>query len=174
MSTPAPETEFGFSYEYGLDIYDATSEAWLPFRFPTGINPQVTPVTTDAATYDDLGSPNEAKLSESWTADATVQQHRLADGSYLPEVEVLLALTKPDAVGNAAVGRFRWYDKPAAGPANPDDAYEGLATVTVNRGNTDNQGVGSWTVTLTGKGRRIQIENPWEGWGPIDGDGEGE
>lgn len=164
-------TELGFSYEYGLDIWNGT--AWLPFRFPTGINPQVSPVTADGATYDDLGSPNEKKLSESWTADFTVQQHRLSTGAYLPEVEALLALTKPDAVGNAAVGRFRWYDKPASGEPNPNDAYEGYATVTVNRGATGNNDIGSWSISLAGKGRRVQIENPWAGWDPEEEEPEG-
>jgi hypothetical protein len=157
-------TEYGFGYEYGIDVWDPVTSGWLPFRFPTGINPQATPVTADGATYDDLGSPNEAKLSESWSLDFNVQQHRLADGSYLPEVQRLIDLTKPTATGNAAVGRFRWYDKPAAGLPNPNDAFEGDATVTMNRGNTDNQGIGSWAVSLAGKGRRRQIENPWTGW----------
>ncbi|MDO5500423.1 MAG: hypothetical protein Q4F67_12175 [Propionibacteriaceae bacterium] len=160
MSTPT--TEFGFSYEYGLDIFK--NGQWLPFRFPTGINPTVSPVTEDAATYDDLGAPNAIKTSESWSADFQVQQHRLADGSYLPEIEALLELTKPDANGNAAIGRFRWYDKPANGTPNAEDAYEGRATVTVNRANTGNSGIGAWSVSLTGNGRRIQIANPWQGW----------
>ncbi|WP_435298538.1 phage tail tube protein [Timonella sp. A28] len=161
-------TEYGFGYEYGLDIFDPVSGQWLPFRFPTGINPQSTPVTSDGATYDDLGAPREVKLSESWTADFQVQQHRLANGSYLPEVEALMALTKPSATGAKAVGRFRWYDKPAAGLPNPQDAYEGDATVTLNRGNTDNSGIGAWSVSLAGLGRRRQIENPWLGWGVAD------
>ena len=168
------DTELGFSYEYGLDIYDEVKAEWLPFRFPTGINPQVALVTVEAATYDDLGSPNQAKTSESWTADFTVQQHRKSNGSYLEEVELLLSYTKPDVVGNAASARFRWYDKPAAGTANSDDAYEGYATVTVNRAQTGNSDVGAWSVTLTGKGRRKQITNPWTGWGDGEGEGEGE
>lgn len=156
------ETEFGFAYEYGLDINLGDSETpdWQPFRFISALDPQVTPVTQDAATYDDLGAPNEVKTSESWTASFTVQQHRLDDGSYMPEVEALLALAAPDAVGRAATGHFRWYDKPAAGDPNPDDAFEGRATVQVNRGETGNEGIGGWSVTLTGQGRRKQIENP--------------
>ena len=162
-------TEYGYSYEYGIDVWiPGASEGageWQPFRFPTGIDVQTTPVTQPAATYDDLGAPNEVKLSESWTASFSVQQHRLADGSYLPEVEQLLVLAGPTANGNAASGLFRWYDKPATGEPNKDDAYEGDALVTLNRGETGNDGIGSWAVTLTGQGRRRQIENPWKGWG---------
>lgn len=160
MSTITPE--FGYSYEYGLDI--KSGDTWLPFRFPTGINPQVSSVTEDAATYDDLGAPHQVKLSESWTADFSVQQQRLADGKYLPEIEALRALTEPDATGSLAVGTFRWYDKPASGIPNPDDAFEGEATVQVNRGNTGNAGIGAWSITLTGVGRRRKIANPWTGW----------
>ena len=155
-------TEFGFSYEYGMDIKSGST--WLPFRFPTGIGVPVTPTLAASQTYDDLGSANDTKISESWTASLTVQQHRLADGKYLPEVEALKALTEPGVNGQAAVGTFRWYDKPAEGTANPDDAYEGDATVQFERGETGADGIGSWNVTLTGKGRRRKIANPWEGW----------
>lgn len=162
-----PTTEFGFSYEYGLDIFDPTTEEWLPFRFPTGLAPTADPVTADAATYDDLGSPNETKLSESWTMGGTVQQHRLESGEYLPEVELLKSYTEPDATGQKATGTFRWYDKPAEGAPNPTDAYEGDATVAFSRGETGNNGIGSWNFTLTGKGRRRQIDNPWTGWDSV-------
>jgi len=155
-------TEFGFSYEYGVDINLGDSETpdWQAIRFISAVDPQVTPVTQDAQTYDDLGAPNEVRTSESWTLGFTVQQHRLEDGSYLPEVEALLALAAPDAVGNAATGEFRWYDKPAEGDPNEDDAFEGSATVQINRGETGNDGIGGWAVTLTGRGRRRAIENP--------------
>lgn len=156
-------TEFGFSYEYGIDINTGTTAApvWTPIRFPSAIDPQSTPITQDAATYDDLGSPNAVKLSESWTAGFTIQQHRLGTGKYLPEVEKLLELGGPDAVGNSATGEFRWYDKPANGVPNPDEAYQGRATVQINRQNTGNDQIGGWTVTLTGQGRRTQIANPY-------------
>lgn len=155
-------TEFGFSYEYGVDINLGDSETpdWQPIRFISAVAPQVTPVTQPAQTYDDNGAPNNVKLSESWTLGFTIQQHRNADGSYLPEVEGLLALAAPDAVGRMATGHFRWYDKPAAGEANEDDAFEGRATVEVNRGETGNDAIGGWSITLTGQGRRDQIINP--------------
>lgn len=78
----------------------------------------------------------------------------------MPEVEALLALAAPDAVGSRATGSFRWYDKPAEGEPNADDAFEGDATVQINRGETGNDGIGGWSVTLTGRGRRRAIENP--------------
>lgn len=155
-------TEFGFSYEYGVDVNLGSKETpdWQPIRFISAVDPQATPVTKDAQTYDDKGAPNEVRTSESWTLGFTIQQHRTDDGSYLPEVEALLALAAPDAVGNAATGQFRWYDKPAEGAPNPDDAFEGDATVQINRGQTGNDDIGGWSVTLTGRGRRRQIENP--------------
>ena len=158
-------TEFGFSYEYGVDIQLMVAgtppvPTWQPIRFISAVDPQVSPISQDAATYDDLGSPNAVKLSESWTLSFTIQQHRLTDGSFLPEVEALLALTKPDAVGNLATGTFRWYDKPASGTAHADEAYEGDGTVQMNRQQTGNDQIGGWSVTITGRGRRRQITNP--------------
>ena len=157
MSIPA--TEFGFSYEYAVDVQTA-ADTWQTIRFISAVDPQVTPVTEDAATYDDNGAPNSVKLSESWTLGFTIQQHRNTDGTYLPEVEAIMALTEPGAVGNAATGTFRWYDDPSDGTPNPDEAFEGDGTVAVTRGNTGNSGIGSWSVTVTGQGRRRKIPNP--------------
>jgi hypothetical protein len=163
------ETEYSYSYEYGMDILIPPTSGtgpgqFQPFRFPTGLTVTVDPVTKDAATYDDLGAPHEVKLSESWTGSGSLQGHRLSDGKYLPEVEALLALTKPNAVGKTAIGTFRWYDKPQDGTPNPSDAYEGDATVKMTRGETGNDGIASWNFELKGVGRRRQIENPFTGW----------
>lgn len=159
MSTP-PTTEFAFSYEYGVDIRLESGE-WQPIRFISAVDPQVQPVTQDAATYDDLGSPNQVKLSESWSLAFTVQGQRLKEGGYLPEVEALLALTRPSAVGQASTGKFRWYDKPAEGKPNPDDAFEGDGSVQMNRLQTGNDQIAGWSITVTGQGRRRQITNPY-------------
>jgi hypothetical protein len=164
VSTPIT-TELGFSYEYSVDINIGTLAApeWQTIRFISAVDPQVTPVTQDAATYDDKGAPNQAKTGESWTLGFTVQVHRIvddADGAYLPEVEALLALTHPDKTGNAAVGNFRWYDDPALGTPNKNDAFSGLGTVQVTRQNTGNDQLGSLAVTVTGQGRRTKITNP--------------
>lgn len=154
-----PTTEFGFSYEYAVDVKTG-EDTWQKVRFISAVDPQVTPVTQDAATYDDLGAPNMVKTSESWTLSFTVQQHRTSTGEYLPEMEAILALVDPDAVGNAATGTFRWYDNPAAGTPNPDEAYEGDGTVQVTRAQTGNDAIGAWNVTVTGQGRRRKIANP--------------
>lgn len=165
MSEPPvtpPETEFGFAYEYALDINLGTELVpnWQQIRFNSGIDPQVTTLTEDGATYDDKGSPHPVRTGESWIINTTIQQHRLSTGDYLPEVEALKALTEPDARGSAAVGHFRWYDNPASGEPNEDDAYEGRGTVQINRGQTGNTGIGAWSVTITGQGPRTQITNP--------------
>lgn len=158
-------TEFGFSYEYAVDINLGTAESpnWQQIRFISAVDPQVTPVTQDAATYDDLGSPNAVKLSESWTLGFSVQVQRQSSGGFLPEVEKLLALAGPDSVGNQATGHFRWYDDPATGIPSDNDAFEGRGTVQVSRGQTGNDQIGAWSVTITGQGRRTSITNPLNG-----------
>jgi len=155
-------TELGFSYEYAVDINLGTTAEpdWRFIRFSSAIDPQVTSVTQDGATYDDDGAPHPIKTSESWTLGLTVQLHRQADGTFLPEVEKLLALAGPEAVGNAATGHFRWYDDPTGWEPNPDEAYEGRGTVAVTRQNTGNDQIAGLTVTVTGQGRRTRISNP--------------
>lgn len=158
----------GFSYEYGLDIDLGTpgSPVWQPIRRGSAIVPTVTPVMANAQTYDDFGADNQSRTAENWALALDVLVNRLSStGLYTPEVEALKALTEPDALGDLAIGHFRWYDKPAAGPANPGDAYEGYATVALDRKNSGNADVGTWGVSLTGVGKRVKIVNPFTGWG---------
>lgn len=160
MSTPA--TELGFSYEYAIDINLGTAEAptWQQIRFCSAIDPQVTSIEQDGATYDDNGAPHPIKVGESWTLGCTVQAQRQADGSYLPELEKLLEHAGPESVGKAAAAHVRWYDDPVDQNPNPNEAYEGHGTVTVTRAQTGNDQIGSWGITITGQGRRKRIPNP--------------
>jgi hypothetical protein len=180
-------TALGFSYEYGLDVNVATFDApvWQPVRRISDFNPSVTPVTQDAQTYDDFGAPNADKSSENWTLAHTVLGNRsLTTGLYLPELEAILARTGPEAVGEAAILHLRYYHKPVTGTPNPNDAFEGFATVAATRQNTGADGaVERHSITYTGKGPRKRIANPFAGWGVTEpvvaaatpaGAGEGE
>ncbi|MGV8972913.1 MAG: phage tail tube protein [Rhodoglobus sp.] len=164
--SPAPlpnGTQIGMSFEMGVDINVGTEAVpvWLPIRRPTAIDPNVTPKLVDVQTYDDNGADNQDRISESFVLAFGLQVNRnMTTGLYLPEAEKLKSYTEPAAIGALAVAQVRWYDKPAAGAANPNDAYMGYCTVGLTRasGNAD---VGSWSVTLTGKGARTQIANPY-------------
>lgn len=163
MSTPT--TEYGFSYEYAVDIdtdTTGTTPAFQQVRYISNVNPQRTSVTQSGQTYEDLGAPNDVVVSESWTLSFDVQQHRDATtGAYLPEVAALMTAAEPDATGTKALLPVRWYDNPASGTPNPDDAWQGNGTVTINRGATGADGaIGVWNVTVAGKGRRTKITNP--------------
>lgn len=166
MAEPTPDTELGFSYEYGIDIYipptGGTGEGtWQPVRFASAINPTVTFKEEDGATYDDLGADHPIRTGETPQLDFYAQQHRLEDGKFMPEIEVLLAATRPDALGNKGVVKARYYDKPVSGTPNADEAYELTATVSsFARANTANSGLGGWNFTLKGQGPRRKITNP--------------
>jgi hypothetical protein len=161
----------GHSYEYGLDVdTSATSTpAWQVVRRISNLAPGVTPITQSAQTYDDFGSPNADKTGESWTLGFSVNVNRsTSTGLYTPEVEAILAKEKPAAKGADAVLHVRYYHKPESGTPNPNDAYEGYATVSVSRANTAADGaVEVLNSTLTGKGPRTEIANPFTGWGAV-------
>jgi len=159
-------TSLGFSYEYGVDINTGTvgSPAWQPIRRISAVAPSVTPITSDAQTYDDFGAPNDQKTSESWSLAFSVLVNRLTSGLYSDEVEKLKAYTEPDAVGTSSIAHVRWYDKPVSGTANAGEAYEGFAYVSIERAKTGNAETGTWSVTLTGQGKRTKIANPFTGW----------
>ena len=158
--TPAQEkTQLGFSYEYAVDIWDGTK--WQPVRFISAVNPQVSAKEEDGATYDDAGADHPIRVGETVQLDFYIQQHRLESGAYLPEVELLLAATQPDALGTKSSVKVRYYDKPVGTQkANSNEAYELTATVTMQRANTANSGIGGWNITLKGQGSRHKVANP--------------
>lgn len=163
-------TALGRSFEYGLDVNVAPigqPKDWRRVRRISGFQPSPTPKTFDAQTYDDEGADNAEVTGWSWALAFTVQVNRdIATGVYLPEVEAILARTRPGAVGEGAIIEVRWYHKPSVGAANPTDAGQGFATVAVTRQNTGPNGeVEALAVTLTGKGTAEQITNPFTGWG---------
>lgn len=154
-------TQYGFSYEYGVDIQ--IENRWQPIRFISSVNPTVSPKEVDAATYDDNGADHPVRVGETPSLSFYVQMHRLNNGKFLPEVETLLAATRPDAVGANGTVKVRYYDKPVSGTSNPDEAYELIATVSAERAATGNAELGGWNFTLNGQGQRKKITNPAPG-----------
>jgi hypothetical protein len=163
---PAGST-LGHTYEYGIDVNLGTEAIpiWQLCRRISDFQPNITPITEDSATYDDFGSPNADKTGESWTVAFSILGNRSSStGLYPAELEAILDRTKPSAKGEAAVLHVRYYHKPESGTPNPDDAFEGFATVGIQRANAGNTGVEKRTITLTGKGPRTEITNPFAGW----------
>lgn len=157
-SATTEPTQYGFSYEYGVDI--ELSDEWKPIRFISSVNPTVSPKEVDAATYDDNGADHPVRVGETPSLSFYVQMHRLTDGQFLPEVEQLLAATRPNAVGSLGVVKVRYYDKPVNHNPNPQEAYELTATVSAERAATGNAELGGWNFTLNGQGARKKIVNP--------------
>ena len=157
-SATTEPTQYGFSYEYGVDIQ--IENRWQPIRFISSVNPTVSPKEVDAATYDDNGADHPVRVGETPSLSFYVQMHRLNSGKFLPEVEELLAATRPGAVGSDGVVKVRYYDKPVAGTPNPDEAYELIATVSAERAATGNAELSGWNFTLNGQGPRKSITNP--------------
>ena len=157
-SATTERTQYGFSYEYGVDI--KISNEWQPIRFISSVNPTVSPKEVDAATYDDNGADHPVRVGETPSLSFYVQMHRLETGKFLPEVETLLAATRPDAVGSLGVVHVRYYDKPVNSLPNPNEAYKLLATVSAERAATGNAELGGWNFTLNGQGPRVKVDNP--------------
>ncbi|MDK6240167.1 hypothetical protein QP400_00425 [Winkia sp. UMB3158] len=158
--------KLGMSYEYGLDVdlaYPEETPNWQPLRFATKIAPDADPNEKDAATYDDLGADHPINVGDKWSVDLEVRQYRLPDGSYLPEIEKFRNAAMPGKRGKEATVHVRYYDKPAGGPGNPTEAYEGLVTVKFNRGADGVADIGGHSIKCKGLGPRTPIKNPWDG-----------
>lgn len=168
-AVPLPAgTTLGKSFEYGLDVNLGTYAApvWQPVRRISGFQPTPTATTQDAQTYDDLAAQNQEVTGWSFALAFNVQVNRsITTGLYLPEIEAILARTKPSAKGELAVLDVRWYHKPESGAPNPNDAGRGFAIVAYTRQNTGPNGeIEVLSVTLTGKGSYEEITNPFTGW----------
>lgn len=167
VELPAGYT-LGKSFEYGLDVDTSATDTptWQPVRRISGFNVTPTPTTQDAQTYDDLGALNSDVTGWSWSLSFNVQVNRnTTTGLYLPEIEALLQRTKPTAKGADATIKVRWYHKPESGEPHPDDAGQGVATVSYTRQNTGPNGeIEVLSVTLAGKGPYTEITNPFTGW----------
>jgi hypothetical protein len=158
-------TALGRSFEYGLDINLGTTAvpSYQPIRRISAWAPSYPPVAQDQATYDDLGTANEAVIARSFATSFTVQGNRsLTTGLYLPEVEALLAAAK--ATLDAAVVDIRFYHKPEVGTPNPGDAGQAFCRVDFTRQNTGNAEAEVYAATLTGQGPFTAITNPFAGW----------
>ncbi len=172
MNTYSPElpagSSLGKSYEYGVDLNLASALAplWQAVRRILNVNPQMTPITMDAASYDDKGSPNADVSAWSWVLTFNVWVNRNTSTGLLPPELLALQQRYGDAKGNAAIIEARWYHKPADGSKpDPREAFQGTATVGITRVNTGADGANEqWQVTLTGKGYATRIDNPFDGW----------
>lgn len=158
---------YGKSYEYGIDVNTSATSTptWETVSLISDFQLTPTPQTTDAQTYDDEGAPNSAVTGWGWSLSfSTVIARSGTTGEYAPEIEALIARTKPSAKGQLAQIGVRWYHQPdsASGAVpNPDDAGQGVATVSYTRANTGSDGAPeklNWT--LTGVGAYTEIENP--------------
>lgn len=163
-------SSLGKSYEYGVDLDVGTAAAtlWQAIRRAFNINPQMTPVTQDAQTYDDKGAPNADVSAWSFVVNLSVYVNR-ANG-VLPVELRALQQRYGDAIGEAAVIGLRWYHKPADGSTpDPNEAFQGRASVALTRANIDPTGANErWDIVLTGKGYATRIVNPFDGWADDD------
>ena len=158
-------SSLGKSFEYGIDINLGTTAApvWQPLRRISEFQPTYPATTTDVASYDDRGAPNEDINGRGFSLAFTMQVNRsLTTGLALAEAEKIFAASK--GIGSGAVVEVRWYHKPDAGTPNPNDSFTGFATVEVTRQNTGNADAEWWSVTLAGKGKYVKITNPFAGW----------
>ena len=158
-NTLPEDAQYGFSYEMAVDIN--ISGEWQRIRFISDVVPTSEPVTKPAGTYEDKGAPRDVRVSESWTLAFFIQEQHTPEG-LLPELQKILELAGPDAVGRDAEAEFRWYDNPASDRKPVDvTAFSGRGTVAVTRAQTGAEGeIAGWNVTVTGQGRRLVIQNP--------------
>ncbi|WZH36239.1 MAG: IPT/TIG domain-containing protein [Microbacterium enclense] len=159
----------GKSYEYGVRVNLAERGAqpnFIDIRRLFGYAPGHTPTKSNAMSYDDQGSANNAV--DAWShshAFSTFVNRSRTTGEYLPEIEALRQRTLPTSIDEDAEIEIQFFHKPAKGAPNLKDAGQGFVTVTYQRGQTAPDGqTETWNWTLEGVGAYTPIENPFQGW----------
>jgi hypothetical protein len=157
MSTPTEpiETETALAARYRMDVDTGTGSttwSWLP-----GINdfsPKVDQTQQKSTTYDDDGWTDQTVTELAWSVEVTLVHrcHPTTKAFNAAQEKLRLAA---EAFGAAARVHVRWYDKEGR-----DEAYEGYALVQWERDGTATDDLDTVKVTLTGKGKRVAIENP--------------
>lgn len=154
MTAPAPETLVStLARKYRLDVSTGAG-AWTQVRGLTAFNPTIDSNLEDDTDFDSDGWGSQVKTLMSWALECTVKRGvGVTTGNYDPGQEALRVAA--ESFGVDGVVRVRWYDR-EGGP----EAYEGDAEVSWGNSGDSPTDFSAADITLTGKGRRLVIDNP--------------
>lgn len=137
---------------------DVTSDltlagGWVQLNGVNDFKPDVAPNMVDTSAYDTNGWNSMEITANQWSATVGVFRRQDLVGVYDPGQELVRACIAQ--FGTAARVGLRWYDKNGS-----PEAYQGVAIVKWERGQTGVNDVETVTVTLTGDGALATITNP--------------
>lgn len=126
---------------------------WLQLNGINDLKPDVSPNMVDTSAYDTDGWDSMEITGNAWSLVAGFFRRKDGAGVYDPAQE--LARARIGQFGDSARVGVRWYDKDGS-----TEAYQGVAIVKWEKGQTGVKDVETVTLTLTGDGALQTIANP--------------
>ncbi|MFE7853751.1 phage tail tube protein [Streptomyces sp. NPDC057403] len=155
--TQPAETETALARRYRLELdMDATGTTpeWAIVPGINDFSPKVDQTQQTSTTYEDEGWADQTVTEYAWSIEATMLHrcHPTTKAFNAAQEKLRLAA---EQFGAGAKVHVRWYDRDGR-----DEAYEGYALVQWEQDGTATDDLDSVKVTLTGKGKRTEIDNP--------------
>ena len=155
---PAPQLTSYLARKWRCEVDTSTTDSptWVQVRGVTGFTPGVAATTQSTDDYDSDGWGSDEKTMLKWSLGVDLIRKGADEATPDPGQEALRG--KADKFGADGTAHVRWYDR-SGGP----EAFEGYANVSWEPKGGATSDVESVTVNLTGKGARIEIDNPAAG-----------
>ncbi|MGE9695915.1 phage tail tube protein [Streptomyces sp. CH6] len=158
MTTPTPpaETETALARRYRIEVDMGTTgtPAWTLLPGVQEFAPKVEPTQQESTTYEDEGWADNTTTKLAWTAEIKLAHRCHPDTGEFNAAQVAVKKAS-ERFGAASAVHVRFYDREGR-----DDAYEGRALVQWEPDGGSSEDLDTVKVTLTGKGRLAEIENP--------------
>lgn len=149
------ETDTALARRYRLELdTGGGTPTWVIVPGITDFAPKVDQTKQASTTYEDDGWQDNTVTELAWSVEATMTHrcHPTTKAFNAAQEKLRLAA---EQFGTGATVHVRWYDRDGR-----DEAYEGYALVEWEQDGTATDDLDSVKVTLTGKGKRISIDNP--------------
>ncbi|MDX3214573.1 hypothetical protein PV318_03305 [Streptomyces sp. ME02-6991-2B] len=153
----AEETALARRYRLEIDLGTDATPTWTLVPGVQEFTPKVDPTQQDSTDYEAGGWKRNTVTALAWSVEATLM-HR-----YDPTAQVFNAAhealkTAAKSFGAASKVHVRYYDRDGL-----PDAHEGYALVTWEPDGGSDEDLDSISLTLTGDGELLDIDNPGTG-----------
>ncbi|MEU4091995.1 hypothetical protein [Streptomyces sp. NPDC026673] len=150
------ETALARRYRLEIDLSTTGAPVWTLVPGVQEFTPNVEPTDQDSSDYENGGWKGNTRTALQWSVEATVlHRYDPVAGVFNPAHEALKAASKK--FGAASKVHVRYYDRDGL-----PDAHEGYALVTWAPDGGSDEDLETITVTLTGDGELLDIDNPNE------------
>lgn len=157
MSTPTPTTALARRWKMDVNLGDDDVADWQPMIAITEFQPTFPPNIEESTTYDSDGWTENEKTLQSWEVAATFNRRINDQTLVFNDVHEALRQTAFGS-GSSSKISIRFYDRQGL-----PEAYQGRCLVEWEDQGGEASALGQVSITLTGDGPLVMIDNPLAG-----------